>query len=37
MAARKRVYVYAASLVGRKEGRKEGNEVVIELRRHFSS
>ena len=28
MAARKRVYVYAANLIGRKE-------IVIELRRHF--
>ena len=36
MAEWKRVCVYAESLVGRKEGRKEGNEVVIELRRHFS-
>ena len=36
MAACKRVYAYAASLVGRKES-KEGNEVVIDLRRHFSS
>ncbi len=34
MAAWKRVYVYAASLVGRKEGRKE---IVMELRRNFSS
>ena len=32
----KGVYVYAASLVGRKEVRKR-NEVVIELRKHFSS
>ena len=34
MAAWKRVYVYAASLVGKKEGRKE---IVMELRRNFSS
>ena len=31
-----RIYVYAASLVGRKEVRKR-NEVMIELRKHFSS
>ena len=30
------VYVYAASLVGRKEVRKR-NDVVMELRKHFSS
>ncbi len=32
----KSVYVYAASLIGRKEVRKR-NEVIIELRKHFSS
>ena len=34
MTARNKGYLYAVSLVGRKEGRKE---TVMELRRNFSS